>query len=668
MFKKIFFRGAVTLALTAWLALGQGAPAMAGTFKDTDNHWSRVVVDKSYALELMKGYPGDIFKPEDSVTRLEAIAVIINAMGLEKEAKNVDYKNSGIRLPPGMFWGQGHLVIAVQKGLLHKDYVNQLLFGSPIPRQEVATLVAVALRDKIKTKGDPSKLSYTDTGEIGLTYLPYVADVTQNNIMQGLGGNEFGPNQIMKRGQMAALMVKTTQEGWFEYGSGKIISGSLSASDSVAGVVSITKTDGVQMPKLVDTGAVFYKDSKPSSLAQFKVGEAVTAITGPGGKIRYLEGAAPSAKTDPITETELTGKISNRALTGNSSLKIRDSGFQEKTYPLDPVITITDGVNARDMSNVTDGTYVRVKIKNNSIQNIRILSSEEVTGAVTTIIPGYLTIKTDSGSSRIFSVNSGEMKIVKGGSRLAYSELKSGDRVKVISASGEALEVAVTQDYTPSSSSVQIRAVDAFYGFIYVMNNNGGRREYEVEINALITKRGEIIRIEDLKSGDSAILKVGENGKVYEIQVEETDLAEVSGKVTDLWPEGDPQIYIEGTKYSIASYVKVTKSGNNATLRDIMIGSRVTLKHNNYIASVIEITNDQYATLEGKVTDVSESSGTITIKQVNGLSFTLPVDRNCSYRDLTTSQSLYLGGIRSGWAVRISLYNGKAEEIKVTSK
>jgi len=667
VFKKIFFRGAVTLALTAWLALGQGSPAMAGPFKDTDNHWSRVVVAKSYALELMKGYPGDIFKPEDSVTRLEAIAVIINAMGLEKEAKSVDYKNSGISLPPGMFWGQGHLVIAVQKGLLHKDYVNQLLFGSPIPRQEVATLVAVALRDKIKTKGDPGKLSYSDVGEIGLTYLPYVADVTQNNIMQGLGGNEFGPNQIMRRGQMAALMVKTTQEGWFEYGSGKFISGSLSASDSMAGVISITKADGVQVPKLMDTGAVFYRDSQPSSLAQFKIGEAVTAITGSGGKIRYLEGATQDAKTDPISETELTGKVSARSLTGNSALKIRDIGLQEKTYPLDPVITITDGVNARDMSNITDGTYVRVKLKNNSIQNIRILSSEEVTGTITTIIPGYLTIKTDSGSSRIFSVNSIEMKIIKGDYRLAYSELKSGDRVKVIAASGEALEVTA-QDFTPSSSSVQIRAVDAFYGFIYVMNSNGSRREYEVEINALITKRGERIRIEGLKSGDSAIMKVGENGKVYEIQVEETDLAEVSGKVTDLWPEGDPRIYVEGTKYNIASYVKVTKSGSNVTLREIMIGSRVTLKHNNYIASVIEITNDQYATLEGKVADVSESSGTITVQQINGLSFTLPIDRNCSYRDLTTSQSLSLGGIRSGWTVRVSLYNGKAEEIRVTLK
>ncbi|KJR97392.1 MAG: hypothetical protein VR68_12785 [Peptococcaceae bacterium BRH_c4a] len=598
MFKKIYLlRGAVTLALTAWLALGQGAPATAGPFKDTDNHWSRVVVAKSYALELMKGYPGDIFRPEDPVTRLEAIAVIINALGLEKETKNVDYKNSGIRLPQGMFWGQGHLVIAVQKGLLHKDYVNQLMYGSPIPRQEMATLVAVALGNKIKTKGDPGKLSYTDTREIDPTYLPYVADVTQNNIMQGLGNNEFGPGQIMRRGQMAALMVKTTQEGWFEYGSGKFINGSLSASDSIAGVISITKADGVQAARLIDTGAVFYRDSQPSSLAQFKIGEAVTAITGPGGKVRYLEGADPSAKTDPITETELTGKISDRALTGNSALKIRDIGLQEKTYPLDPVITITDGVNARDMSNVTDGTYVRVKIKNNSIQNIRILSPEEIAGTITTIIPGYLTIKTDSGPGRIFSVNSGEIKIVKGGGRLAYSGLKSGDRVKIIAASGEALEVTA-QDFTPSSSSVRIRAVDAFYGFIYVMNDNGDRREYEVEINAPITKRGERIKIEDLKSGDSAILKVGENGKVYEI----------------------------------------------------------------------EITNDQYATLEGEVTDVSESSGTITIKQVNGLSFALPVDRNCSCRDLTTSQPLSLGGIRSGWAVRISLYNGKAEEIRVTSK
>jgi len=526
----------------------------------------------------------------------------------------------------------------------------------------------VALRDKIKTKGDPGKLSYSDVGEIGLTYLPYVADVTQNNIMQGLGGNEFGPNQIMRRGQMAALMVKTTQEGWFEYGSGKFISGSLSASDSVAGVISITKADGVQAAKMMDTGAVFYRDSQPSSLAQFKIGEAVMAITTPGGKVRYLEGAAPTTNTDPVTQTELSGKVSDRALTGNSSLKIRDAGNQEKSYPLDTVITITDGVNARDLSNVTDGTYVKVKIKNNSIHHIRILSSEEVTGEVTSIIPGYFTIKTESGLSRIFSLNSSEMKILKGGSWLAFSELKSGDRVKVTSAAGEALEIALT---TLNLDKAEIRTVDPYYRLISISDSNFNRKEYEVDLQALIRKGNRTIPINDLKVGDEVSIKVGDNGKVTQIVMDDNSLLTLYGTVTDLWVGSYPRIYIDSIKYTIPSGIPINRNGSSISLKDIMLGSRVKFKLDNYNAVYsIEITDDQNITVEGLVTGISLASRKITLELQNRLEYTLPLTSDCIIYDqtYTTSSQLRLEDVSRGWSVKAYLSGGGVKELKVVSR
>jgi len=261
------------------------------------------------------------------------------------------------------------------------------------------------------------------------------------------------------------------------------------------------------------------------------------------------------------------------------------------------------------------------------------------------------------------------MRIVKGGSLLDISELKSGDRVKVVSASGEALEV-VYQEFAPTTSSVQVRTVDAHYRFITVLDNNGIRKEYEVELNARIIKMGEAVRLEALKTWDTVTMKVGSNGKVYDIQVEERNLVSVSGKVTDLWAHSIPTISIDDLKYNVASYVKITRDGYNITLNDIIIGSRVTVKHTDNIVSVIEIINDRNISLEGTIISSSESNNTIYIQQSNGQTLNLQVANNCIFRDTTytSSNPTGLNSLRNGWSVMISLYNGKAEEIRIIKK
>lgn len=662
---------ALTLALAAWLAFippGVPAAAAAGSFKDTGSHWSRQVVEKSYFLDLIKGYPGNVFKPEDPVTRLEAIAIIIRAMGLEEQAKKTDYKNSGIALPQGMFWGQGHLVVAVQKGLLHRDYTQQLLVNNPITRAEVATLVSLALQDKLKVKGDVQKLTYTDNSKINPYYQQYVADVTQNNIMQGLGNNEFGPNEVMKRGQMAALLVKAVQDGWFEFGRGKIIAGALTAIDSATGIITLTKADGTQLDQLVDTSTVYYKNLKVSSLSDFRIGDPVLAVAELSVKVKYLEytGSAASPPGGELQEQDLAGKIVDRILAGGSALKIRDMGYRDHLYPLAPAVIITDGTGAKDLSYLADGQYVAVKVKDNAIHSIRVTPSETDTGEVTAVIPGNFTLKNYSGSSKMFRVKSDELKVARGDSRLPFTDLKTGDRVKVVSVAGEAREIIMTS----STIEAEVRTVDSYYRMITVLNGNT-RKEYEVETSAVITKGNDTVRIDSLKQGDRITFKVGNNGKIKEIQAVGEGVKRVSGKVTDIKTGSNPRIYVDSTRYYIDSNADVTRDGDDIDLDDIMIGSEVALDlDEDDMVAAIEVTDDQDITVEGTVTDVDESRNRITIEQASGQEFTLRVNSNCSFRDSTSSSSSisHLGDIRDGWDVKLYLENGKVTTIRVMDR
>ncbi|MCL6611449.1 MAG: S-layer homology domain-containing protein [Peptococcaceae bacterium] len=594
-------RMTLVLALAAcWLLVPRVVPAAsAGSFKDTGSHWSGQAVEKSYALGLMRGYPGNVFKPEDPVTRLEAIATIISAMGLEDRAKSLDWKNSGIRLPQGMFWGQGHLVLAVQKGLLDKNHVYNLLYDQPIPRQEVATLVAVALRDKLKEKGDIEKLTYSDSAQISPEYKQYVADVTRNNIMQGISDNEFGPHEVMKRGQMAALMVKIVQDGWFEYGAGKIITGNLSAIDSASGLITVTRADGTPVPRLADAQTVVYRDSRASSLDAFKVGDRVLMIAGSDARIKYLESDGDAAPT----------------WNGNTAY------------------------------------------------------NETTSGEVTGVFSSYFTVKTSSGSERRFSAKAGELKLARGGVLLPYTDLKAGDRVKVISVSGEAREITLldSEDYIEA----QVRTVDYFYYMITLLEDNGRRKEYEVKLGAPIRKGNDTVRLDELKQGDRVRFKLGSDGKITEISATGEGVRGVSGKVTDLRPGSSPRIYVDSHRYYIADNARITRDGDRIDLEDIMIGAEVSLELDDDDTAVeIEVTDDEDITVEGTVTDVDEDDGKITIEQSNGLEFTLRVSSSCTFYDQTSSSSGIsdLDDIRRGWEVRLYLDNGRVRSIRVTDR
>ncbi len=664
MLKKISGTAAL-LVLAALLALiPPGAPeaSAAGSFKDTAGHWSRQAVEKSFALELINGYPGGLYKPEDPVSRLEAVAIIIRAMGLQEEAANTDYKNSGIIFPQEMSWGHGHLVMAVRKGLIHKDYTHQLLVNGPITRAEVATLVALALQHKLKIKGDVQKLSYSDSAGISPHYRQYVADVTQNNIMQGTGNNEFGPGEVMKRGQMAALMAKTVQDGWFDYGGGRMATGTLTAVDSGSGILTIAKSDGTLIFRLVNTKTVYCRDAKLSSLGDFRVGDPVLAVTGGGGQIKYLE-YAPSPEDQ---YSSLTGRIVDRSLAGSGALKIRDISRKVHLLELFTVVTVTDGAGGADRSYLTEGRFVEAKVKDNAIHSIRMLPSEETEGEVTGVFGGHFTIKTSAGGSRLFSVKSGSLNIAKGGGILPYADLKAGDRVKVISVLGEVLEITVLN----ATVEGEVRTVDAQYRMVTVLSNST-RREYEVEAGAVITKGGGSIAVDALGQGDRIAFKVGEGGKIYEINVLGSNARTLSGKVTDLQTAGAPRIFIGPVRHYVDPAAAVTRDGGGMALKDIIIGAEATLyldRHNTVTG--IEITNDRNITAEGAITAANADGSRITIEQNNGHRFTLNVDGACAFRDFTPSPATLRGlaDIRAGWTVSLSLTEGRVVSVRVIEK
>ncbi len=291
MLKKVI---ALCLGLVlsfASLSLAGSNPANAAiktslTFSDTAGHWSVQVVEEAAAMGLLSGYTDGSFKPDRFMTRLEAISIIIRAMGLDEEAKSISLKDSDIELPKGMTWGQEYLAEAVHQGLLAKNYVAALKYNESITRAEVATLIAVSLG----LKGEAEDLTFSDSSSIISDYKSYVAGVTKAGIMSGIGNNEFGPTQGMKRGQMAALLSKLAEENWYNNTVTRVRQATVTSFDEARGVIELKNPDNTDTAAVLDDNlAIFDPSGKLAKVSNIQVGSSVYVVPYNSVLLEYIE-------------------------------------------------------------------------------------------------------------------------------------------------------------------------------------------------------------------------------------------------------------------------------------------------------------------------------------------------------------------------------------------
>lgn len=105
--------------LEAALATREAAALLARTtaavkFKDVSaKHWAAGFIDKAARLGVVKGYPGNVFKPNGKITRAEGLAMIARFAGISEEA----YENQFLDLST-YHWAAKIVAGAYKAGLL----------------------------------------------------------------------------------------------------------------------------------------------------------------------------------------------------------------------------------------------------------------------------------------------------------------------------------------------------------------------------------------------------------------------------------------------------------------------------------------------------------------------------------------------------------------------
>lgn len=160
----------------------------AKSFNDMADHWAKDAVEFASSRELFNGVGNDAFGPDRSMTRGMVSTVLARLAGADTAG--------------GETWYAKGTVWAVENGISDGTAPEQ-----PVTREQLAAML-------YRYAGSPAvsgELGFDDTTVISIWAYDAVRWCVDNGILNGVGGNSMAPQDLARRGQVAAMLMRFLQ-------------------------------------------------------------------------------------------------------------------------------------------------------------------------------------------------------------------------------------------------------------------------------------------------------------------------------------------------------------------------------------------------------------------------------------------------------------------------
>jgi len=105
--------------------------------KDPDYLFLESAVEKG----IITGVTPDAFKPKSPVTRVQAVAILVRALGMEGRAPSPGYRTNYVDNNKIPAWGKDSVYVATELGLIYGDENNRFNPNAPLTRAQSAALI-----------------------------------------------------------------------------------------------------------------------------------------------------------------------------------------------------------------------------------------------------------------------------------------------------------------------------------------------------------------------------------------------------------------------------------------------------------------------------------------------------------------------------------------------
>lgn len=424
---------------------------------------------------IMKGFPDNVFKPKDKLTRAQA-ASLLNNLARQMNKLNVvtgTVEDVNTVLLPS-------ITIKLENGSLDTFYVNN---STSIYRQDAGgNLVKIQLKD-IKT-GDGIEIIPDSTGVDQAAYVEISSSST---------GDITAP-QGTEVTRIEAQGIDKEVRGLLRY---------VITSDPKIIVIDNQDTDERESYN-ISTNATVTKDGENASLSDL-LSDDMVVVTISDSKAVKIE--AQSARKD------ISGTIKAISFSGkNPTITIEDNNGIDKDYELDEDADIRKNNRSGDVKDLRRGDEVDITLEYDKIIDIRAKSvKKDISGTVKAITISdtpTVTIIDESGDEYTFNITP-DTEILEDRKSITAYDLRTGYYLDVEVEGDDAISIDVTTQEVQSKIEGSVLYVhkDAQVIVLSVKNSDGTKTTKEIHYtdDTMFIKNNKESSINRIDEGDQVI-------------------------------------------------------------------------------------------------------------------------------------------------------------------
>ncbi len=576
--------------------LSMATTAMAATFSDikgTGYEWSLPYVEEMTEKGLISGYPDGTYKPEKTVSKLEALCLFAHAMGSNSEsnAKALEYateKHGEFVDSLELNFGKSEVAFMLYRGVLSETEAKAYLSGDvkneAMLRYEAATIITKAMGGEAEAKGNlVFDLDYTDVSEIPATAKKYVYYVTDKGVMSGMTDGSFSPNTPVLRAQVAAMLKNTVDAMKLSFSEAVI-----SSIDTKAMTISLEYADGQFDELTFSENTAFYLAGEKIQAKNVPTGVNSIVTANEQGVVTVdIESSVPDATIGVIFNS-----YSSKEGITYISATLPDLS-EVKTYEcVSGISNITKNGNSATIRDFKAGDYLELETSKGLVTSITgvdkdttissaTIESISYDGANPTITISHADELYDGMSLSI----SDDVRVIKGGASANMTEVYRGDTVTLNLEYG--IVVRVTATSTKKTVEGTIREVVISANPTITVLTNGEEVKYDVTSDIEIIVNGESATLYDFRVGSKVKLTT-ESSAVTKIEC--TAAQTIEGSLTGTVVAVNPSYNFiklsvtDSTGYTFEEsiYCKdstttfINAEGSKKLLRDVKEGSVIT--------------------------------------------------------------------------------------------
>ncbi len=182
---------------------GNAFAANANGFTDLkSSHWAYKAVTAMSGEGIVKGYADGTFKPSGTVTYGEFVKMAV-----------VQYTGTDIGNASTGHWASSYYNEAVKQGLFTKSEIKESSLSKPIPRKDMAIIVASMLGTESLTNSE-FEVAYSNLKDISEkdSYGEDVAKAYGFGIITGYSDGSFKPNGTLTRAESATVIYRLIED------------------------------------------------------------------------------------------------------------------------------------------------------------------------------------------------------------------------------------------------------------------------------------------------------------------------------------------------------------------------------------------------------------------------------------------------------------------------